>query len=281
MRVVASAVAASAAVNDAKDGGAFRARLVCKVASRGMVTAGMVFVMSCGGGPRQPAPEIRADSVFREAMRDYRRGDCGAARVAFGRLEGALPANTPELAEVRYYQAECDFADGLYLEAARQFRRVADEHGGHRLAADALLRAGDAQAALWKDPELDPEYGHAAASTFQELIARFPDSRAAQRARAKLLRLMDMFADKEYRNGLSYLRWKAYDSAILYFRSVVADYPQSRFAPRALVKLAEVYRILEYAEERRETCEHLRRYYPQADGLARACPLAADTTGAR
>lgn len=242
---------------------------------------GWVVVAACGGGPPQPAPEIRADTLYRQAMRDYRRGDCGAAREALVRLEGALPANTPELANVRYYQAECDFAGGLYLEAARQFRRVADEHGAHPLAADALLRAGDAQAALWSDPELDPEYGHAAVSTYQELVARFPESRAAQRARPKLLRLMDMFADKEYRAGLFYLRHKAYDSAVLYFRSVVADYPQSRFAPRALIKLVEVYGILEYAEERRETCDHLRQYYPQAGGLARACPPAADTTVTR
>ena len=243
--------------------------------------AGVLLALGCGGGAPQPAPEIRADTLYRQAMQDYRRGDCGAARAAFARLEGALPASTAELADVRYYQAECDFADGLYLEAARQFRRVADEHGAHPLAADALLRAGDAQAALWKDPELDPEYGHAAASTYQELVARFPDSRAAGRARPKLLRLMNMFADKEYRAGLFYLRHKAYDSAILYFRSVVADYPQSQFAPRALIKLVDVYRILEYAEERRETCDHLRQYYPQADGLARTCPPAADTTGAR
>ncbi len=247
----------------------------------GVIMAGMLLLGGCGGGPREPAPEIPADTVYNRAMRDYRRGNCSGAREAFGRLEGALPANTPALAEVRYYQAECDFADGLYLEAARQFRRVADEHGAHPLAADALLRAGDAQAALWEDPELDPEYGHAAVSTYQELVARFPDSRAAQRARPKLLRLMDMFADKEYRNGLFYLRHKAYDSAVLYFRSVVAEYPQSRVAPRALIKLVEIYRILQYADERRETCDHLRRYYPQAGGLAQACPPVADTTGTR
>ena len=214
-------------------------------------------------------------------MQHYRRGDCAGARVAFRLLEGALPADQPTLVEVRYYLAECDFSDGLYLEAARQFRRVADEHGAHPLAGDALLRAGDAQAALWTDPELDPEYGHAAVTTYQELVARFPESRAAARARPKALRLMSMFADKEYRNGLFYLRHKAYDSAILYFRSVVAEYPQSRFAAQALLKLVDVYRILEYAEERRETCEHLQRYYPQTGGIARVCPPPADTTGAR
>jgi len=251
------------------------------VRCRGTLLAAVLVVSGCGGGPREPAPLVPADTLYVQAVGHYRRGDCSRAREAFGNLARELPGNSPVVAAAWYYQAECDYASGLYLEASRQFRRVADEFTGHPLAADALLRAGDAQAELWKDPELDPEYGQAAMTTYQELVARFPESRAAARARAKLLRLMEMFADKEYRNGLFYLRHKAYDSAILYLRSVVADYPQSRFAPRALIKLVEIYRILQYAEERRETCEHLQRYYPQADGLARACPPAADTTGAR
>lgn len=248
---------------------------------RGALVAGVLLVWGCGGGPREPTPVTPADTLYTQAMRQYRRGDCNGARQGFRQLAAGLPANAPALAEALYYQAECDYADGLYLEASRQFRRVADEYGAHPLAADALLRAGDAQAELWKDPELDPEYGQAAIITYQELAARFPESRAVARARPKALRLSEMFADKEYRTGLFYLRHKAYDSAVLYFKSVVADYPQSRVAPRALLKLVEVYRTLQYADERRETCEHLRRYYPQAGGLAEVCPPAADTTDAR
>ena len=70
-----------------------------------------------------------------------------------------------------------------------------------------------------------------------------------------------------------------YDSAILYFRGVVADYPQSRFAAPALLKLVQIYRTLSYTQERQDTCDHLRQYYPQATGLAQQCP-AADSSSA-
>ncbi len=242
---------------------------------------GVALASACGGKPREPAPVTAADSLYQAAMRQYRRGDCSHAREGLRQLAANLPAGDPLAAETAYYLAECDYADGLYLEAARQFRRVADEHAAHPLAPDALLRAGDAQTELWKNPELDPEYGEAAMTTYRELVARFPDSRAAARAGPKLVKLADMFADKEFRNGRFYQRLKAYDSAILYFRSIVADYPQSRYAPLALLRLVQVYRILEYTEELRDTCEHLRRYYPQAGGLDAACPAAADTTSAR
>ncbi len=250
------------------------------VMRKAIVLAGVVLAWGCGGKPREPAPVTPADSLYRTAMQQYRRGDCSHAREGF-RQALDNPGGDRLAAEGLYYQAECDYTDGLYLEAARQFRRVADEHANHPLAPDALLRAGDAQAELWKDPELDPEYGQAAMATYRELVARFPESRAAGRAAAKLVKLTDMFADKEYRNGRFYQRLKAYDSAILYFRSIVADFPQSRYAPQALLRLVQIYRILNYSDERRDTCEHLRRYYPQTAGLGEACPAAADSASAR
>jgi outer membrane protein assembly factor BamD len=234
----------------------------------------VLLVAGCGGRPREPAPAIPAEVAYRRAMQQYRRGDCKHAREGLGQVTAWLSPRDTLVALALYYQAECDFAGGLYLEASRQFRRVADEHAASRVAPDALLRAGDAQAELWKHPELDPEYGQAAMTTYRELVARFPESPAAARARIKLAALTDKFAEKEYRNGLFYFRLKAYDSAILYFRSVVADYPQSRVAPLALLKLVRVYGVLDYQDERRETCDHLRRYYPQTAGLAAACPPA-------
>ena len=83
-----------------------------------------------------------------------------------------------------------------------------------------------------------------------------------------------VFAEKEYRAGLFYYRLKAYDSAIIYFRAVAADYGESEWAPQALVKLVEAYRHIKYKEEITETCAHLRQYYPRAQGLSEVCPPA-------
>jgi outer membrane protein assembly factor BamD len=235
----------------------------------------MVVVLAaagCGGAPEPPAPVVPLDSVLADAQQAFRQGRCKQAQPGFSRAVGELPSRDPRVAEAMYRLAECDFAAGLYLEASRQFRRVADGHGAHPLAPDALLRAGDALAELWKHPELDPLYGESAMAVYRELVARFPTSPAAARAGIKLAALEDRFAEKDYLNGVFYQRLKAYDSAIIYFRSVVANYAQSRFAPRALLRLVESYRTIGYAEEERETCEHLWRYYPDAEGLAGTCP---------
>lgn len=228
----------------------------------------------CGGG-RRVVPPVAPETLLEDARQRYRQGDIKAARERLERITTGPAGRGPVMAEAYYYLGECDFAQGLFLEASRQFRRVADGHATHPLAPDALLRAGDALAALWKHPELDPAYGESARATYQELLGRFPATPAARRAGLKLAALADQFAEKDYLNGVFYHRLKAYDSAIIYFRSVVANYAQSGFASRALLRLVDIYRTLDYAEELQETCDHLRRYYPDADGLSQACPSTA------
>lgn len=245
---------------------------------RGAVLLGSLLLAAVAGcgGRRQP-PQVPPETLLEEAKALYRQGRIAAAKERLEKVTSGSGARGPVLAEAYYYLAECEFAQGLYLEASRRFRRVADGFPQHPLAPDALLRAADALAQLWKEPELDPEYGENAMATYRELMGRFPDSRAARRAGLKMNALAERFAEKDYKNGIFYHRLKAYDSAIIYFRSVVANYAQSSFAPRALVKLVEIYRELEYQEEIRETCQHLRTYYPNAEGLNEVCPRDVGT----
>jgi outer membrane protein assembly factor BamD len=232
-----------------------------------------LLVAACGGGFRV-RDYVTPETLMEASRQQFRRGHFSAARTGFQRVTFEVPAADPLAAEARYYLAECYFANGDYEDAAREFRKVADEHETHPLASDALLRAGDALAAQWNRAELDPTTAEEAIASYQELASRFPESRAAERSRLKIGELGNRFAEKQYKAGVFYFRLKAYDSAIIYFRAVAADYGESAFAPRALIKLVESYQRINYNEEIRETCAHLRQYYPRAEGLNRVCPAA-------
>lgn len=216
-----------------------------------------------------------AESLYEASMEAFRTGDCGLARQGFQRLVFELPAQDERQANVRYYLGECMLRQSEPLEAARQFRRVADEYPRHPLAPDGLLRAGDAYAKLWDDPELDPTYGETSLATYGELIGRYPTSAAASRARLRIGGLNEMFAEKGYKSGVFYYRLKAFDSAIIYFRSVAADYPASPYASLAVVKLIETYDRIGYVEERDEMCLYLRQYYPGTEGVDDRCSQGA------
>lgn len=229
------------------------------------------------GGARVPEAG-RTDAALGRALARFRAGDFRKAQLALQTLTFELGPGHADLPTVRYHLAECYFQTGDRVQAAHEFRRVADEFPSSPYAPVALLRAGDANLRLWRRAELDPTSGEAALSLYQELAGRYPESDAAARARLHVRQLQDQFAEKSYKNGIFYLRRKAYDSAIIYFKDVIANYPEAKRAPDALLRLVDSYRAINYTEEVRETCSHLRRYYPQAAGLAKSCP--ADTTGA-
>jgi outer membrane protein assembly factor BamD len=228
-------------------------------------------VAACGHGARPaaaPAPEM----LLTRSRAQFRTGDFGAAQQNLRRLLFELPPNDSTLAEVHYLLAESQFQMGQFVEASHEFRLTADQFPGSVYAPLALLRAGDANMRLWRKPELDPTYGQTALAIYQDLAGRYPNSQAATRAQLHVRKLREWFADKTYKNGLFYFRRGAYDSGIIYFKDVVANYPDTPRAADALLRLADSYRVIGYREELQETCAHVRRFYPQAHGLEQSCP---------
>ncbi len=220
------------------------------------------------------------DSLWQVGVGEFNNGHWGDARKAFDRVGTGLAATDPRYSRLRFFQAEIALAEGTELDAVRIFRRIADETPQDSLAPDALLRAGDAYAALWRNPELDPTYGQTALGVYQEVIARYPSSEAAKRAQLGVSELNEQFAFKEYRSALFYYKFKAYESAILMLRSVVADYPRAEIVPDALGKLVEAYQKLGYEEDLKEACGYIARFHPEPGGPIRLCPAtqAADST---
>jgi len=250
-----------------------------------VVAAGILVLAGCGGGrtpdagtssatPAQAegASPREVDSLFRLAEGRVRRGKWGDAIKHLERVLLEFSPGDSRIAQARYFLGEAKFAIGNHLEAAREFRRVSDETPNARLAPEALLRVGDVYTDLWRRPELDPSYGQTALATYQELLNRYANTPAAARAQARIDELEERFAYKEYRAALFYFKLKAYDSAILYLKDVVATYPRASVAPDALLKLVEAYRRLGYQEDVRETCGYLRRFHPTAVRGRTACP---------
>src|SRR2546422_4327131 len=207
----------------------------------------------------------------------FHHGDFRRTLAILQRLTFELDPGRPELAQIRYYMAECSFQMGDYVQAASDFRKVADEFSTTEYAPLALLRAGDANLRLWRRPELDPSYGETALAIYQELAGRYPGTEAAARAQMRVQQLREWFAQKDYKNGMFYFRRRAYDSAIIYFKDVIATYPGTSRVPDALMRLVDSYRVIGYGDELKETCTHLRRYFPQTEGLDKSCPADSST----
>ncbi|HEX5004949.1 MAG TPA: outer membrane protein assembly factor BamD [Gemmatimonadales bacterium] len=251
---------------------------------RGWLACGLLMIAACKSG-KDPAtlapipsdPELtraRTDSTWEKGLYDFRKGNFHSASEVFQRVLLEFVPGDPRIPQAHFYLGESYFGVHSQLQAVREFRRVADEFPTSPLAPDALYRAGDAYADLWRKPQLDPTYGQSALATYTELLNRYPDSPAAAKARVQVTDLRNKFAYKEWENARYYLRNKAADAAILYMKSLVATYPDSPSAELALVQLVNTYRALGYVEDAEEMCGALRQYHPDTKDLAKLCPAA-------
>jgi outer membrane protein assembly factor BamD (BamD/ComL family) len=97
-----------------------------------------------------------------------------------------------------------------------------------------------------------------------------------------------MFAQKNYLSGMYYLRRKAHDSAIIYFKDVVAKYPTTPSARMAQLRLVDAYKAIRYKDDAADQCAELRRTFPDdaevkitcADVAPPVAPSTADSTRA-
>jgi outer membrane protein assembly factor BamD len=243
----------------------------------------LLLLAGCGGrggkGNAAPAPvsatgasPATIDSLWNRAEWAVHHGKWGDAEKLLDRVNLEFSPGDPRVARAHYYLGEALFAQKRQLEAAREFRRASDETPNDPIAPEALLRLGDVYADLWRRPELDPTYGQTALSTYQELLNRYPGSNAAKRGQLRIAELNERFATKEFKAGMFYFRLKAYDSAILYLKDVVATYPKATVVPEALIKLVQAYKALGYREDVQETCGYIRRFHPRAPQVGEVCP---------
>lgn len=214
-------------------------------------------------------------------MAKYEAKKFGDAASAFERLTLDLPARDTLLPKAQWYLGLARLKRSERLLAAQAFIKLSETFPDDSLADDALLTSGRVYIELWKTPSLDPQYGLLAQTQFRLLVGVYPDSPLADSAKRALQDLDERFASKDYDTGMHYYRRKAFDSAVLYFKDVVKNWPESERAKQAMLRMVEIYRLpfMNYEDDAREVCQALLGAYPEDAGVLAACKIdPADST---
>lgn len=238
--------------------------------------ATLVALPACGAKTLRPERYVgRPDDLYRAGVVEIRAKRWDNAVAAFEKLTTDLAQRDTLLPRAHYLLGEARTGRQEFLLAAQSYARVAEGWPEDTLAPEALLRAARSYQRLWKSPEHDPGYGTTAQATFRTLLAVYPDARQGKEAQAQLAVLDQWFASKEYMTGFYYLRRKAYDPAIIYFKSVISNHPETPRVRDAYLRLVESYRAIRYAEEATEACAALRAKFAQDAEVRRTCPAPA------
>ena len=221
--------------------------------------------------PFNPKSYPSPAKLYEAALAEFKARRFDNAAKAFEQLTLDLAARDPRLPLAFYYLAQSHNEKGEHLLAAATYNRLVDAFPQDTLVDDALFLAGKAYQKEWRKPQLDATYGNNAITSYQSLLSSFPDSPFAPRATAELKRLDDWLAEKDYDTGYLYLKRKAYDSAIIYFKDVIRLHPSAPKTRDAYLRLLEAYRAIRYTEDARDLCDAMRKAYPNDRDVREDC----------
>lgn len=239
----------------------------------------MLALAACGRTfelQNYPTPE----GLFQASLAELQRKHWDNAVKGFENLTLTLNPRDTLLSRAQYYLGMAHRGRGEDLLAAQALVRVVESFPNDTLADEALYEAARAYQRMWKKPELDSQYGSSALETYRLLQSSYPDSPLAPAADTAVARLEEWFARKDFENGMHYLRRKAYDPAIIYFKDVVERYPRTDAARRSQLRMLESYRKMNYREEATELCATLRQTYPTDGEVRESCGAPPPVTAA-
>jgi outer membrane protein assembly factor BamD len=214
-----------------------------------------------------------SEKLYTASLERLQKKKYDDAVTGFEKLTLDLPASDTLLSRAHWYLAKAHAGRSEYLLAAQEYTKLAESFADDSLADDAMYESGRAYSRLWRRPALDPQYGQLAQVQYRLLVTLYPDSPRSTDAKAELKRLDEWFATKDFDTGDGYFRRKAYDSAIIYFRDVVKNYPDTDRARLAMIRMVQAYRspIMNYREDAREVCATLGSLYPADAAVLKAC----------
>ncbi len=221
------------------------------------------------------------EALYAAAKQQFDRGKWDNAVSAFEKLTFDLPARDTLLPLAHWYLAKSYSGRKEHLLAAQAYNRLSESFATDTLADNAMYEAGREYQKMWRRPTLDANYGEHAIATYQSMLGLYPDSELKDEAEQQVQTLNEWFAAKDYESGLYYLRRRAFDSAIIYFRDVVEKFPQTAKSRDAYLRLAEAYGAIEYREDKNDVCTTLRQRYPSDREVVEICGKPGTTVTQR
>ena len=148
--------------------------------------------------------------------------------------------------EAQYYLAESYYRAGRYLLAASEYERYAQYHPDSERRQEVDFMEALCYYNLSPRYRLDQTYTRRAIEEFRLFRTRYPNADKADTAAEYIEELRNKLAHRDYNAADFYMRTSRYNSAAIYYGLVIDNYPESKWAERALVKQIEAYIL--YAE---------------------------------
>ncbi len=126
---------------------------------------------------------------------------------------------------------------GRFNEAKEEFQKVVANYPDSEWAEAAKFQIAICTSKVSLKPEYDQEATQEAKKKFEDFVKAHPDVELSKEAQDKARELKDKEAESNFKTGQFYEKQRAYQSARIYYRYIIEDYPQSPWASEAQERL--------------------------------------------
>ncbi len=127
-----------------------------------------------------------------------------------------------------------------YDSAIMMFKDLIDKYPGSDLIDKARYQLAECSKLLSLRPDYDQTPTVAAREEFEDFIEKHPDSKMSDEAREIVEKLRNKEAQKAYNTAEFYKARRKPESAIIYYRDIIQNYPDTEWARKAKERLNEI-----------------------------------------
>ncbi len=203
-------------------------------------TLAMLALLAAGcatGGGRPLAPASGPDQLRVAKQRFDQRQYVDAIELLKGYLQ--FQSGAPDLDEAHFLLGMSYFRRDEWPLAATEFTVLITDFADSPRLADAHYWLAQSYWKQTRPAPYDQDMTRRAMAQFERFVSLFPDHPQAGEARQLRLSARDRLAEKACRNGRLYVKLRRWKPALYYFQLVRSDFPESRWAERALAGQAE------------------------------------------
>ena len=229
---------------------------------------GLLFlVAACSTTPDES--RMSAEDLYNKGYDEMQDTAWAKAAASFEKVELEHPYSKWAV-KAKLMEAYAYYKDEKYDDAVISLERFIRYHPGNKDIDYAYYMIGLCYYDQIVGAEKDQENTAKAAEAFNQVIIRFPGSKYARDAEAKLVLIRDHLAGQEMEIGRYYLKQKNYLSALNRFAEVVKKYQMTPQIEEALYREVEVYTILGLNDEADKVFRVLEHNYPKSKWYKKA-----------
>jgi len=192
------------------------------------------------GCSKQVLAPLDAEDEFERAMSFFNNKKYGQAIKGFERVI-FYHAASEYVDDAQYWLGRSYFINKEYAQAIIEFDYLVKNFSSSSFLEDAYLFR--AKSYLYNAPGYDKDQTETreAIGYLDEFLTRFPNSKNTDEAKQLILTARSRMAKKELESGKLYVKMQEYEAAIIYFRYIIENFPETIAISEAKYCLAGIY----------------------------------------